>query len=141
MYLNKIVLYGNLTSDPELKSLPSGSAVAAFGVATNRTWKDKDGSKKEQTEFHNCVAFGRTAEVIAQYMKKGKPIYVEGRVQTRSWEDKDGGAKHYRTEVVVETFQFGPSAPGERTDSPARGPSASTDAAEGEEINPEDIPF
>ena len=141
MYLNKTVIYGNLTRDPELKSLPSGSAVASFGVATNRTWKDKDGSKKEQTEFHNCVAFGRTAEVIAQYMKKGKPIYVEGRIQTRSWEDKDGGAKHYRTEVVVETFQFGPSAPGERTDAPARGPSASTDASEEEEISAEDIPF
>ena len=148
MYLNKIVLYGNLTRDPELKSLPSGSAVASFGVATNRTWKDKDGSKKEATEFHNCVAFGRTAEVIAQYMKKGKPIYLEGRIQTRSWEGKEDGKKQYRTEVVVETFQFGPSAPGtsrgeredrgEDTDEPS--PSTAEEAVD-REIGAEDIPF
>jgi len=86
MYLNKVFLYGNLTRDPELKALPSGSQVANFGIATNRTYKDKSGAKQEATEFHNIVAFGRTAEVIAQYMKKGRPIFVEGRIQTRSWE-------------------------------------------------------
>lgn len=144
MYLNKCQIFGNLTRDVELKALPSGSAVAAFGVATNRTWKDKDGTKKESAEFHNCVAFGRTAEVIAQYMKKGKPIYIEGRIQTRSWEDKDGGAKHYRTEVVVETFQFGPSTreDGDRSSTSAQDSTESEpQKAAGEEISAEDIPF
>ena len=144
MYLNKVQIYGNLTRDPELKSLPSGSAVVSFGVATNRTWKDKDGSKKEQTEFHNLVAFGRTAEVIAQYMKKGKPIYVEGRIQTRSWEGKEDGKKQYRTEVVVETFQFGPSTreDGDRSATSAQDSTESeSQKAAGEEISAEDIPF
>mgnify|MGYP003395761550 CR=1 FL=1 len=140
MWLNKVQIYGNLTRDVELKSLPSGSAVASFGVATNRTWKDKDGTKKEAVEFHNCVAFGRTAELIAQYMTKGKPIYVEGRIQTRSWEGKEDGKKQYRTEVVVETFQFGPSPKGEQTESaPAKDPLQ--DEMDGKDINAEDIPF
>lgn len=147
MYLNKAIIYGNLTRDPELKALPSGSAVASFGVATNRTWKEKDGSKKESTEFHNCVAFGRTAEVIAQYMKKGKPIYVEGRVQTRSWEGKEDGKKQYRTEIVVETFQFGPS--GEMSARGSAAESGTTREAnevprqpdQSEEVGAEDIPF
>jgi single-strand DNA-binding protein len=101
MYLNKAFLYGNLTRDPELKALPSGNQVANFGLATNRTYKGKDGTKQESTEFHNIVAFGRTAEVIGQYCKKGKAIFVEGRIQTRSWEGKEDGKKQYRTEIVV----------------------------------------
>ena len=145
MYLNKVLLYGNLTRDPELKALPSGGSVANFGVATNRTYKDKNGAKQEATEFHNVVAFGRTAEVIAQYMKKGRPIYVEGRLQTRSWDDKESSKKNYRTEIVVDTFQFG--ADGGRGGAPAEQREASS--AKGadeiqypnEEINPEDIPF
>ena len=106
MYLNKVQLYGNLTRDPELKALPSGQQVANFAIATNRTFKNKEGAKQEQTEFHNVVAFGRTAEVIGQYLKKGRPIFVEGRIQTRSWEAE--GKKNYRTEIIVENFQFGP---------------------------------
>ena len=108
MYLNKVLLYGNLTRDPELKALPSGQQVASFGLATNRSFKNKEGAQQEQTEFHNIVAFGRTAEVMGQYLKKGRPIYIEGRIQTRSW-DKDG-VKQYRTEIVVDTFQFGAQA-------------------------------
>jgi len=156
MYLNKAFLYGNLTRDPELKSLPSGSQVCSFGIATNRTYKDKDGGKQESTEFHNIVAFGRSAELIAQYMKKGRPLFVEGRIQTRSW-DKDG-VKQYRTEIVVDNFQFGDGGQGRggggtyaggtsEGTTPTR-PSSSagaTDAQEiqypDEEINPEDIPF
>ena len=144
MYLNKVQIYGNLTRDPELKSLPSGSAVASFGVATNRTWKDKDGSKKEQTEFHNCVAFGKTAEIIAQYMKKGKPIYVEGHMQTRSWEDKESGKKQYKTEVVVETFQFGPSTreDGDRSATSAQDSTENqSQVADSGEIDASEIPF
>ncbi len=110
MYLNKVFLYGNLTRDPELRAIPSGQQVASFGIATNRTFKNKEGAQQEQTEFHNIVAFGRTAEVMGQYLKKGRPVFIEGRIQTRSW-DKDG-AKQYRTEVVVDTFQFGPQAGG-----------------------------
>jgi single-strand DNA-binding protein len=112
MYLNKVFLYGNLTRDPEVRALPSGQQVASFALATNRTYKDKDGAKQEQVEFHNVVAFGRTAEVIAQYLKKGKAVFVEGRIQTRSWDDKTSGEKKYRTEIVIDNFQFGPSVPG-----------------------------
>lgn len=151
MYLNKVFLYGNLTRDPELKALPSGSQVANFGLATNRTYKDKSGAKQESTEFHNIVAFGRTAEVIAQYCKKGRPIFVEGRITTRSWEGKEDGKKQYRTEIIVENFQFGADAKGGsgvQHNAPAEGRSASGGKDDGEsikypdeEINPEDIPF
>ena len=109
MYLNKVFLYGNLTRDPELKALPNGGQVAEFGVATNRVYKDKEGNKKEEAEFHNIVSFGRQAEVIAQYLKKGRPVFLEGRIRTRSWEAKDGSGKRYRTEIVLDGFQFGPS--------------------------------
>lgn len=150
MYLNKAFLYGNLTRDPELKALPSGGQVANFGIATNRVYKDKDGQKQEATEFHNVVAFGRTAEVIAQYMKKGRPIFIEGRIQTRSWDDKESGKKNYRTEIVVDNFQFGADGgKGVSGDSTARaGQEEQTAQNESEtikypdeEINPEDIPF
>lgn len=148
MYLNKAILYGNLTRDPELKALPSGGQVATFGVATNRTYKDKNGQKQEQTEFHNVVAFGRTAEVIGQYFKKGRPIYVEGRIQTRSWEGKEDGKKQYRTEIVLDTFQFGAdggkggSASGSRPSDDQVAPKGEGDIKyPDEEINPEDIPF
>lgn len=144
MYLNKVMLYGNLTRDPELKSLPSGGQVASFGIATNRTYKDKAGAKQEATEFHNIVAFGRIAEVIGQYMKKGKAIYIDGRLQTRSWDDKESGKKNYRTEIVVDNFQFGAdsgsieavksySQPAPKEDEPIKYPDA--------EIDPADIPF
>jgi single-strand DNA-binding protein len=154
MYLNKVILYGNLTRDPELKALPSGQQVANFSIATNRSYKDKNGAKQEQVEYHNIVAFGRTAEVIGQYFKKGRPIYVEGRLQTRSWESE--GKKNYRTEIVLETFQFGAESRGGGSggyDSGSRESAASGSAAEmpansgeeiqypDEEINPEDIPF
>lgn len=144
MYLNKAFIYGNLTRDPEMRALPSGQQVANFSIATNRVYKDKEGAKKEQVEYHNVVAFGRLADLIGQYMKKGRPIFVEGRIQTRSWE-KDG-AKQYRTEIVVENFQFGPGGGGggARTDDSSQAaPADSGDQIQypDEEINPEDIPF
>jgi single-strand DNA-binding protein len=151
MYLNKVFLYGNLTRDPELKALPGGSQVANFGLATNRSFKDKAGQRQEATEFHNVVAFGRTAEVIAQYCKKGRPIFVEGRITTRSWEGKEDGKKQYRTEIIIENFQFGAdggkggagsgsSASSSHDEQPA--PSDGGDIKyPDEEINPEDIPF
>lgn len=107
MYLNKVTIIGNLTRDPELKALPSGMQVASMSIATNRTWKDKDGSKKEEVEFHNVVVFGRQAETSAQYLKKGQSVLVEGRLQTRSWEDKTSGEKKYRTEIIADNVQFG----------------------------------
>jgi single-strand DNA-binding protein len=151
MYLNKAFVYGNLTRDPELRALPSGQQVASFSLATNRTYKDKEGAKKEQVEFHNIVAFGRQAEIIGQYMKKGKAIFVEGRMQTRSWESD--GQKKYRSEIVVENFQFGPAGMGAPRDGGGQssagesnqdsGPKASADEIQypDEDINPEDIPF
>lgn len=153
MYLNKAFLFGNLTRDPELRALPSGGQVASFGLATNRVYKDKSGEKKETTEFHNIVAFGRQAEVIGQYCKKGKAIFVEGRIQTRSWDDKESGAKKYRTEIVVENFQFGDSARGGGSAAGSGRQAASGEESQApkaeaeeikypdEEINPEDIPF
>lgn len=146
MYLNKAILYGNLTRDPELKALPSGQQLVSFGLATNRTYKDKNGQKQESTEFHNIVAFGRPAEIIAQYMKKGRPLYVEGRIQTRSWESE--GQKKYRTEIVVENFQFGDGGKGASFTEGASATPAAANTKESEdiqypdeEINPEDIPF
>lgn len=150
MYLNKVQLYGNLTRDPEMRALPSGQQVANFSIATNRVYKDREGAKKEQVEYHNVVAFGRQADVIGQYMKKGRPLYVEGRLQTRSW-DKDG-AKQYRTEIVLENFQFGPggqgggmgggsSSRGDDTGGRQAEPSGDEIQYPDEAINPEDIPF
>src|SRR3990172_42138 len=111
MYLNRAIIIGNLTRDPELRSLPSGVQVASFGVATNRVWKDKDGSKKEDVQFHNIVVFGRQAETTAQYLRKGSSVLVEGRIQTRSWDAPDG-VKKYRTEIVADRIQFGPKREG-----------------------------
>ncbi len=152
MYLNKVFLIGNLTRDPELKALPSGIKVASIGLATNRTWKDKDGVKQDSTEYHNLVSFGRQAEILAQYCKKGSSLYIEGRLQTRSWDGQDG-QKRYRTEIVIDTFQFGSKAGQGGSSAPMTGMSdaeapqasakADLDTIEypDEEINLEDIPF
>lgn len=147
MYINKVFIYGNLTRDPEVKALPSGSQVASFSVATNRTYKDQSGQQQEQVEYHNIVMFGRSAEVVGQYLKKGRPVFLEGRLQTRTWE-KDG-VKHYRTEVLADRFQFGPSLKdGNNTQNQAAAPTQEQQAPSGdaiqypdEDINPEDIPF
>jgi len=98
--LNKVLLIGNLTRDPELKALPSGQHLVSFGLATNRTYKDKNGQKQEATEFHNIVAWTKLAEICAQLLKKGRKVYVEGRLQTRSWQAQDGTQKQ-RTEIVI----------------------------------------
>jgi single-strand DNA-binding protein len=150
MYINKVMLIGNLTRDPELKALPSGIKVCSFSLATNRTFKDKDGVKKDATEYHNVVVFARVAELVAQYLKKGSQAYVEGRLQTRSWEQN--GEKKYRTEVVAETVQFGSRPTGSgapSSSSPAKAGDKKSEAAApseaieypSEEINPDDIPF
>jgi single-strand DNA-binding protein len=151
MYLNKAILIGNLTRDPELRSLPSGIKVCTFSLATNRVWKDKNGARQESADYHNVVVFGRQAETVAQYMKKGNSILVEGRMQTRSWDDKNSGEKKYRTEIVADRTQFGPKG-GQGGGAPTGGSSAGAPKAESndevdaieypeEDINPEDIPF
>lgn len=150
MYLNKAIIIGNLTRDPELKSLPSGIKVCTFSVATNRTWKDKNGARQDSTEYHNIVVFARTAETVAQYMKKGSQILVEGRLQTRSWDDSATGTKKYRTEIVADTVQFGskgidgasrPSTPSTGAKSEPQEENMDTIEYPDEEINAEDIPF
>jgi single-strand DNA-binding protein len=154
MYLNKAIIIGNLTRDPELKALPSGMQVASLSIATNRVWRDQNGAKQEGTDYHNVVVFGRQAETAAQYLKKGSSVLVEGRMQTRSWDGQDG-KKQYRTEVVADRVQFGNRPSGDTTSSrPSSAPSSSSKSSKEddadalpsvdypeEEINPEDIPF
>lgn len=151
MYLNKAIIIGNLTRDPEMRALPSGQKVSSFSVATNRTWKDKDGNKQEGTEYHNVVVFGRQAETCSQYLKKGQNVLVEGRMQTRSWDAGDG-TKKYKTEVVADRVQFGPKAAGSEysggvanLSKKAPNQAEPTDLGQidypEEDINPDDIPF
>jgi len=156
MYLNKAIIIGNLTRDPELKSLPSGIPVATFSLATNRVWKDKEGNKQESVDYHNIVVFGRQAETTSQYLKKGSSALVEGRIQTRSWEGNDG-VKKYMTEIVADRVQFGPrrdgggSAPTTPTPQSKEGSGVQTESVgkekidtieyPEEDIKPEDIPF
>ena len=137
--VNKVILLGNVGRDPELKSLPSGQAVANFSLATSRRWKDKGGERQEQTEWHNVVAFGRTAEVISQYVSKGSKLYVEGRIQTRSWDDKQSGEKKYRTEIVADSVQF-LGDKGERQGRDEEEPNGTYGGGYGGEDD-EDIPF
>lgn len=148
MYLNKALVIGNLTRDPEMRSLPSGVQVTSFSVATNRVWKDKNGAKQESADYHNIVVFGRQAETVAQFLRKGSSVLVEGRMQTRSWDGPDG-KKNYRTEIVADRVQFGPRSGG------ASAPAAAAPKSEGkdevppmetidypeESINLDDIPF
>lgn len=145
------MVYGNLTRDPEARALPSGGQVCSFGLATNRVFKKADGSKQEQVEFHNIVVFGRQAETCAQYLKKGSPAFVEGRLQTRSWEGDKG--KQYKTEIIADRVQFGPRAGGASSaagtdrrevsdaEAPQKAPKEDVIDYPEEDINPDDIPF
>jgi single-strand DNA-binding protein len=103
--VNKVILVGNLGADPELRYTNTGTAVANFRIATNDQWTDKNGEKQERAEWHNIVAWGKLGEVCGRYLKKGRPVYVEGRLQTRSWEDQSGN-KRYTTEVVAQVMQM-----------------------------------
>lgn len=111
MNLNKAFILGNLTRDPELRQTPTGQSVSSFAVATNRFFTDSSGQKQRQTEYHNIVAWGRQAEIVNQYLKRGSSVLVEGRLQTRSWQDQQG-AKHWKTEVIAERIQLGPKPSG-----------------------------
>lgn len=147
MDLNRAQIIGRITQNPELKQTASGQSVVSFSVATNRVWKDSSGEKKESAEFHNIVAWGKLAEIIANYAKKGKKIYVEGRLQTRSWEDSSG-AKHWKTEIVAENIILLDSKSSESkaaleddAAAPAAGDDTAKEAKAEEDISIEDVPF
>lgn len=156
---NQATIIGNLTRDVELRAMPNGTKVGSFGMATNKTWKDKDGNKQEQVQFHNIVAFGKVAEILAEYVKKGHQLMVQGELNTQSWDDKDSGKKMYRTEIRVSDFKFGSKPQGTQVqDTPdeeqrkqnikdfdaqnggATEPTKGIEYPE-ESINPADIPF
>jgi len=147
---NKVILAGNLTRDPELRYTPKGVAIARLGLAINRTWKSETGETKEEVTFVDIDAFGRQAEVIAQYMKKGRPFLVEGRLRQDTWEDKNTHQKQSKLKVVLEGFSFIDSGRGDNaapsgpraSAAPAAAPAAPA-AAEAEPAEPEqdDVPF
>ncbi len=147
MNLNKVFVLGNLTRDPEMKSLPSGTSVATFGMATNRFFT-KDGQKQQDTEFHNIVAFGKLAETVSSFLKKGGLVLIEGRIKTRNWQDQSGNKKN-RTEIVAERIQLGPrgiSSAGKNYGKPTAASAPSDEEIpiieeEEEQIDVKDIPF
>jgi len=153
MDLNKVIILGRVTADPQLRTTPGGQSVVTLGVATNRTWTDKSGAKQEEAEFHNVVIWGRQAEVAAQFLTKGAMVLIEGHLRTRSWTDKTGGQRR-TTEIMSERMQLGPRPMGgggqgggfkgkdtaKDTAAPAAEEIPSINLDE-EEIKPEDIPF
>jgi single-strand DNA-binding protein len=136
--VNKAILIGNLGRDPEIRYLPSGQPVASFSIATTETFNDRNGARQERTEWHNIVVWGKQAELCSQYLKKGRQVYIEGRISNRQYEAKDGTGKRYRSEVVAQRVQFlgGRGAPGEAIDEPRDMPGADMPPPEDE-----DIPF
>ncbi len=139
MNLNKAMIIGNLTRDPETKTTPTGQTVTTFSVATSYAWTGADGQKQEKTEFHNIVAWRKLAEICAQYLGKGRKVYIEGRIQTRDWTGQDG-VKRYRTEIIAENMIMLDRAPESKGD---RVVSASAEPAEEkvEEVQVESVPF
>ncbi len=125
--VNKVILLGNVGKDPEIRSTPGGTMVANFSLATSDRYQDQQGNWQDRTEWHNLVAFKRTAEIIRDYVKKGSKLYVEGRIQTRSWDDKEG-QKHYKTEIIINDLSL-LSGRDETSGSYSRGSNASSSAA------------
>lgn len=145
MDLNKVMLIGNLARDPEVRTTPQGTNVATFAIATNMRWTNAAGEKQERVEFHNIVAWRKLADIMAQYLKRGSKVYVEGRLQTRSWDDAQGN-RRYRTEIVVDNMimldRQGVSRPSSDTPAaPANDAPDQAPPAEEAQINVEDIPF
>jgi len=138
--LNKVMLIGNLGKDPELRYTTAGVAVATFTIATNESWKDQDGNLQEKTEWHNVVAWRKLAEICGEWLKKGKKVYIEGRLQTRNYDDKNTGTKRYITEVVVDNMIMldGKGGAGEGTSQAA--PRASMPEETGV-VKEDDLPF
>jgi len=151
---NKVILIGNLTRDPELRYTPKGMAIAKVGLAINRNWTSEGGEKKEEVTFVDVDIFGRTAENVAQYMKKGRPIMIEGRLRLDQWDDKQTGQKRSRLGVVAETVQFlgspgggsgggegGDSAPAPRRSAAPSAPAPASPSAEPDMPSDDDVPF
>jgi single-strand DNA-binding protein len=151
--LNKVMLIGNLGADPEMRQMPSGGQVASLRLATNAQWTDREGNRQERTEWHRVVVFGKQAEIASQYLRKGRQIYVEGRLQTRQWQDQQGQTK-YMTEVVANSFMMlGGRANGMEGGGPGQGSGGRSSVPEDsgpeyhEEIGPvgdgedSDVPF
>ena len=149
--VNKVILIGNLGKDPEVKYTPSGTAYAKFSLATNERYKDKSGNWQDKTEWHNIVAWQRTAEIAGEYLKKGRSVYIEGRIQTRSWDDKTSGQKKYMTEIIANNLVLlgggREGGGGEGGGRPSRAAAETEGGAPPEpsappvEITDEDIPF
>ena len=149
--VNKVILLGNVGKDPEIRSTATGTTVANFTLATSDRFQDAQGNWQDRTEWHNLVAFKRTAEIVRDYVKKGTKLYIEGKIQTRSWDDKETGAKKYRTEIIVNDLSLlsgredgggysrSSSAPAGGMDQ--RPTAANDDYAQSAEISDEDIPF
>ena len=146
---NKVILMGNLTRDPEVKYTSGGTAIAKLGMAINRTWTNKEGQKQEETTFVDVDAFGRQAEVIGQYLKKGRPVMIEGRLKLDQWDDKQTGQKRSKLGVILEGFQFldsrgegGGGGQGYQSDAPAAGASSASASAPAANIpEDDDVPF
>ena len=151
---NKVILAGNLTRDPELRYTPKGSAIVKIGLAVNRSWKNEAGESKEEVTFIDVEAWGRQGEVIAQYMRKGRPLLIEGRLRLDTWEDKNTHQKQSKLKVVLESFSFidskgtdsgpmPPSAEAPRRSAPAPAPKPPEPSEAGEPSGPEedDVPF
>lgn len=143
MDLNKVMIIGRLTRDPEARAIQSGTQVSSFSVATNYSWKDASGNKQDRPEYHNIVAWRKLAEICNQYLKKGSKVYIEGRLQTRSWQDQNGVTK-YRTEIIADNLIMldsgGGSSGSGNTYAPVNNQPSNTQSDE-EEIKIEDIPF
>ncbi|MCH8049545.1 single-stranded DNA-binding protein [Patescibacteria group bacterium] len=146
--LNRAMIIGNLTRDPELRQTTSGQSVCSFSIATNRRWTNASGERQESTEYHNIVAWGRLAEICSEYLSKGRKVYIDGRLQTRDWEGKDG-VRRYRTEIVADNMimldRAGAQAGGEMASQAQTAPQPSVQdepsVSPDDEIKIEDIPF
>lgn len=139
--LNKVMLIGNLGKDPELRYTGSGVAVATFSLATNESWKDQDGNLQERTEWHNIVAWRKLAEICGEWLKKGKKIYIEGRIQTRSYDDKNTGAKKYITEIVADSMIMLDGKGGAGNEGPAPGAASQPEPQIGASEKDDPLPF
>ncbi len=144
MNFNKVIIAGNLTDDPEKRKTDSGTSIANFSVATNRYYTDNSGEKKQETEYHDVVFFGKTAENITKYLSKGSSVLIEGRLQTRSWEGQDGKTR-YNTEIVGRNIQFGPKEGGAKPNRQSKNKKEKEEEIpvieEDDDIDVEDIPF
>ena len=155
MYLNKAIIIGRMTADPELRTTGSGQSVVSVSVATNRIWTNREGERQEDTQFHNVVVWGRQAEVVNQFLKKGSLVMIEGRLQTRTWQDNQGQNRR-TTEIVAERVQFGPRSTADGSFDTSRAPTGKKKQEdsggennipeinlneEGEEISGKDVPF